>query len=197
MTRAEETRRGKLEHIMALTDPYKIRLGDDLIAYLDTLADPPEYVRQAIRWARALDLTEATATELGELRALRRHAADVYADPIRALEMALGDATMEPLDALADLERAGWTRPYLCAACDSLNGTWMTPFFGAGGMRLELSDAQDLGQVAEKHGGDPDVWRGLLAALNDAGARALRTVAIEFWRGHRVVEARLGYGPEA
>ncbi len=77
---------------MALTDPYKIRLGEDLLAYLSTIADPPEYVRQAIRWARALELTEATATEIGELRALRRAAADLYADPIRALEIILGDA---------------------------------------------------------------------------------------------------------
>lgn len=182
---------------MALTDPYKVRLGEDLLAYLDTLADPPEYVRQAVRWARALDLTEATATEIGEMRALRRHAADVYSDPTRALEMMLADAAMAPVDALVALERAGWEKPYICAACDALNGTWMTPFFGPGGMRQELADAQEFGQVVEKHGGDVATWDRLLGALNEAGARSLRTVAVEFWRGHRVVERRLGYGPEA
>ncbi len=168
---------------MALTDPYKIRLGEDLLAYLSTIADPPEYVRQAIRWARALELTEATATEIGELRALRRAAADVYADPIRALEIILVDARVT-VETLADLERSGWAPPYIVAACDALD------------YRRHPRPAPEIGQLAEKHGGDPARWGELLAALNDAGARALRTVAIEFWRGHRAVARRLGYGPE-
>lgn len=186
---------------MALSDPYKIRLGDELLAYLDTVPDAPEYVRAAIRWARALDLTEDTVSELLEARAVVRRAGDVYRDPTRAIDAIVGDALMGPLDALASLESAGWSTPYLCAACDALNGTWLAGEFGVGGIQLELHDAERIaieggGSLVAKHGGDPDRWPGLVASLNEAGARALRVVVTEFWRGHLVVEKRLGYGPE-
>lgn len=193
---------------MPLTDPYKIRLGDDLLAYLDTLPDAPEYVRAAIRWARALDLTESTVASLLEARDAVRRVGDVYRDPVRALDQIVSDTAITILDHLRDLESLGWTKPYLCAAADILNGTWLTPFFGASGVQAEILEAEQMPEVddlsgesvaqsyAAKHGGDAARLRELVLALTDASARALRVVVTEFWRGHKLVEARLGYASD-
>lgn len=191
-----------------VTDPYKIRLGEDLAAYLDTVPDAADYVRQALRWARDLDLTESSVAELIEARSVLREAADYYREPARAIQKIIGDSAMGPIDDLALLESVGWSRPYICAACDILNGTWLMPYHGPGGVRIELWEGERIalegaaevglegGGIVEKHGGDPAAWKPLLEALNDETARALTRIVTEFWRGHRVVEKRLGYGSE-
>lgn len=194
---------------MPLSDPYKIRLGEETLAYLDTLPDAPEYVRAAIRWARALDLTEASVASLVEARDAVRRVGDVYREPVHAIDAIVSDTAISILDHLSELERAGWTKPYLCAAADVLNGTWLLPYLGPVSVQAELLEAEGIPEVddisgetvsmsyAAKHGGDPARFRELVLALHDGTARAIRAAVIEFWRGHKLVEKRLGYGPEA
>lgn len=186
---------------MALTDPYKIRLGDELLAYLDTIADAPEFVRQAVRWARELDLTAASVAQLVEGRTVLQAASRYYAEPAEALQSLLGQAVEATLDSLAALDRAGWTREAICVACDALNGTWLTPGWGPKITAGEIAEANAIAaqggeSLAEKHGVDPELLARLLEALTAETAQALRTVVTEFWRDNRAVIKRLGYGGE-
>lgn len=184
--------------VKSYKDPFNVRLGPELLAYLATLDDAPEFVRQAVRWARDLDLTQNSVSDLVEARMVFRQASTYYEDPGQALQSLLGSAVEASIDALATLERAGWSRECIAIACDALNGTWLTPGWNAEVTRAEIEEADELaaadGQsLCEKHGADPKAFKRALKALDDESARALRVVVTEFWRDNKAVAKRLGY----
>ena len=96
--------------------------------------------------------------------------------------------------ALRVLRQAGWMRPEMYAACDALNGVWMTDDVGyeslGPGMALELYDSERLNRIAEKHQVDPRVWEARYTQIreSEALARALRAVVTEWWAGNPACE---------
>lgn len=95
------------------------------------------------------------------------------------------------LTALNRLVANGWTSNELLAACEALNGHWLTdradrPVLVA----AELREAQQQRRLCEKWNVSPKRWSGRvgLVRASDQMADALVVLAHEFWSGNAACE---------
>lgn len=93
--------------------------------------------------------------------------------------------------ALEMLRSRGWTRIELLAACDALNGVWLTweaePIIPRGpSMAVKLRDAQDVNATATRHGVEHDSWNRRVKEVrsDETVAYSLFCVVCEWWAGN-------------
>lgn len=156
---------------------------DDEAAALVADTNASATVRDALRWAARLDLTEGRVQALVDLS--ERLSALGVDDPLAYAASIAEDAYRDALDAVQALTAARWTGGEILAAMQAMMGTlWLRGMSVGGQLAAEMSDGARLGGVdLAAWGVTPERWRDLVVgvAAYPEDARALVDVARVFW----------------
>ena len=112
------------------------------------------------------------------------------------LSLLIADSWRDWQESLDHLTSSGWSTEELLAACDALNGKLIVARRDLGPqLAATMEDAAIIDGIAKKYNVG-DTWRDRCAQVRSDNtiARALLTVAQEFWRSNRLVARALGVG---